>query len=176
MKKKAVSFDPASFRNLGWAVTDISYTKKGGTSLACEAGTFVMQGNEPWKVLWPVFLVVDHFLDVHDPDVVIIESTAAFAGGFVTGQVANCIGVILACCMKHDADVKFLYPSHVKKVVSGKGRATKSVMKKAVKKHLDALGVKDSKFDSEHAYDAVANILCWIIENPKISYKEKNNE
>lgn len=162
-----LSFDPASFRNLGWAFVQISNSDKSDNNeFNCIAGTMVMQQvTEPWQVLWPLFSAVDTIISAKTPDLVIIEKTSSFSGGFITGQVSNCIGVILACCGKHNLPVQFVYPTHVKKVVTGAGRATKSLMKKSVKSYINDLTGKDIKFDSEHACDALANILCWLIES-----------
>ena len=173
MKNKVVSFDPASYRNLGWATAEISYKKDELKQVACEAGTFVTQGDDPWRVLWPMFVFIDDFLTLNKPDLAIIEDTKGFTGGFITGQVSQCMGVILAACVKHEIEVEFVYPSHVKKVVTGDGRATKSQIKNGVKSRLLAMGTEkdETKFNSGHAYDAVSNILCWMIENPKIPYK-----
>lgn len=165
---KIASFDPASYRNLGWAYMGVVESNNSIDELKTIAGTFVMpKVDQPWQMLWPLFTVVEQFFTKQKPELVIIEKTSSFAGGFVTGQVSNCIGVILACCGKFSIPVTFVYPSHVKKVITGKGKATKTQLKKAVALHLSQLGSvpeKDVKFDSEHAYDAVANILCFLVD------------
>jgi len=132
--------------------------------LNCVAGTVVLPTVEsPWQALWPMFIAVDTILADKKPDLVVVEKTSSFSGGFVTGQVSNCMGVILACCGKHELPVLFVYPSHVKKVMTGKGRATKGQMKKSVKNVLSEFGC-ETKFDSEHACDATANILALLKE------------
>lgn len=161
---KILSFDPASVRNLGWSIIQVQEKKK-EDSFSCIAGTIVIDNVEsPWEALWPIFVAVDTILEIQKPDHVVIEKTSSFAGGFVTGQVSNCMGCILACCGKHGVDVNFVYPTHVKKVVTGKGRATKGQMKKSVKQMIKDLTGEDVKFDSEHSSDATANILCWMID------------
>lgn len=177
---KIASFDPASYRNLGWAVMDVTENSKNEIKgVDTIAGTFVMpKVDEPWKMLWPLFNVVEQFFVQQKPEIVIIEKTSSFAGGFVTGQVSNCIGVIMACCGKHSIPVTFVYPSHVKKVVTGKGKATKTQLKKAVTASLAAMPGKNKKkefkFDSEHAYDAVANILCFLVDEGFLETGEDN--
>jgi crossover junction endodeoxyribonuclease RuvC len=177
---KILSFDPASTKNIGWCVIYLEGDKDGGCStFELAAGTFVMPSvADYWQALWPMFLAVDDFLNEEKPDVIIIEKTSAFAGGFITGQVSNCMGVILACCGKYDAKVDFVFPTHVKKVVTGKGRATKNVLKKSVRSILTHYGMKDVKFDSEHAYDAIANILCYLCDKGQLKnpLTEETNE
>ncbi len=170
---KVLSFDPASVRNLGWSLVEVESKKDVCQEFRCESGTVVLSKvSEPWEAMWPIFVSVDTILSTRKPDLIIIEKTSSFAGGFVTGQVSNCTGVILACCGKYELPVSFVYPSHVKKVVTGNGRATKSQMKKKVQQYMSDLGGKAIKFDSEHACDATANILCWLIENDMIEEGE----
>jgi len=164
---KLISFDPASYRNLGWAVVEVSEEDNSIEKIIPAAGTFVMSKvDQPWKMLWPLFLIVEHLFEEQQPDLVIIEKTSSFSGGFVTGQVSNCMGVILACCGKFNVPVSFVYPSHVKKVVAGKGRATKTEIKKAVKEIVSDITEPGFKveYDSEHAYDAVSNVLAFLID------------
>lgn len=173
---KIISFDPASFRNLGWAVCEYQQTDN-SIAIGCGAGTFVIEDvTEPWQSLFPLQSIVRLFIKNNEPDLVIIEKTSSFHGGFVTGQVSNCIGVILSSCGEFDLPVHFVYPTHVKKVVTGQGKATKTLMKKKVNEHLNKWGANAIKFDSEHACDALANILCWLIENPLSPLRENQDE
>lgn len=162
-----LSFDPASSKNLGWSIIYVNKKKnKDKFGFSCVNGTAVFDVDEPWRSMWPIFVAVDTILEIQKPDIVIIEKTSSFSGGFITGQVSNCIGVILACLGKHQIPiVQFVYPTHVKKIVTGDGRASKTVIKKRVKQIIGLLTGEDIKFDSEHACDATSNILCWLIEN-----------
>lgn len=174
---KVIGFDPASVKNLGWSLIEIQDGETDSLQLNCTSGTVVLSGmdGDYWKALWPIFLAVDHLMTVNSPDMVVIEKTSSFAGGFITGQVSACIGVILACCGKHELSVGFVYPTHVKKIITGDGRATKSQMKKGVTKILNRLGTSETKFDSPHAVDAVANVLCWLKENHLITEEGDDN-
>lgn len=164
---KLVGFDPASTKNLGWSI--VSYLEG---KLDCTAGTFIIPDfDEPWKALWPMYLSVDQLLIEQQPDVVVVEKTSVFRGGFITGQVAGSIGSILIACGKNDLTVEFVYPTHVKKVITGKGQATKSQMKDSVKKIL-ARFEQMVKFDSEHSCDATANVLSFLSDNGVIDLSE----
>jgi Holliday junction resolvasome RuvABC endonuclease subunit len=173
-KHVIIGFDPASTRNIGWSSFTLS-KKPSKTAKICDwaGGTFVMPVmDEKWQVLWPMFIVIDAFLEEQTPDLVIVEKTSSFAGGFVTGQVSHCMGVLLAACGKHKMPVEFVYPTSVKKVVAGHGRSTKSKMKKATKEHLKQAGI-DAKFHSDHTADAASNVLYWLIKNGVISPEQK---
>lgn len=174
-KYTIIGFDPASTKNIGWS-SFVLDKKPSKTAKICDwgGGTFVMPAQEEkWQVLWPMFLMVDVFLEEHNPHLVVVEKTSSFAGGFITGQVSHCMGVILAACGKHKIPVEFVYPTSVKKLVAGHGRATKSKMKKAVLKILTDAGVEDIKFHSEHTADAAASVLYWLIKSGVISPEEE---
>lgn len=161
-----VGFDPASVRNVGWAHVVITENDNGIEKLEIKAGTLVIeQVDDPWQALWPMFFFADTFIQESKPELVIMEKTSSFSGGFITGQVSNSMGAILAACGKNQCTVQFVYPSHVKKVIVGKGRATKSEMKRSVAALIEKYVGKKPKFDSEHAYDALGNVFCWLLEN-----------
>lgn len=157
---RILSFDPASVRNLGWAFINLDQP-----TMTSDCGTAVLTGwEEPWEALWPLFNVVNDLIEKIKPDNIIVEKTSSFSGGFVTGQVSNCMGVILACLGKHkfqSNQVHFVYPTHVKKVVTGNGKAKKAEIKKNVIAFLDE-HQQMLKFTSEHDCDAIANIICWL--------------
>ena len=170
------SFDPASTRNIGWSTAHLDgdpIKKTSNKKVSVEGwtcGTFVMPVVEDrWKVLWPMFVVVEAFLNEQEPDLIIVEKTSSFAGGFVTGQVAQCMGVLHAVCGKLEHELESVHPTTVKKTVAGHGRAKKPKVKKSVVALLVSLGIENVKFDSEHAADASANILCWLIKNETIA-------
>lgn len=164
-----VGFDPASYRNLGWCSMDIKLRKDFVSSFEIEAGTYVSPVYpEPWQDLYPIMETVEQIIQEKSPKIVILEKTSAFSGSFITGQVSNCIGVILAMCGKHDIDVGMVLPTHCKKVLTGKGNASKKELKDSIKKQLAVYNIKNAKFDSHHAWDAVGNVLTWLTDN---SYK-----
>lgn len=178
-KYKIIGFDPASTRNIGWSSFSLSKKpskKPSKTAKICDwsGGTFVMPvTEEKWQVLWPMFLVLESFLEEHNPHMVVVEKTSSFAGGFITGQISQCMGVLLATCGKHKIPVEFVYPTSVKKLVAGHGRATKSQMKKATRKLLVDAGIGDIKFHSDHTADAAASVFYWLIKSEVISPREE---
>ena len=160
------AFDPASTRNIGWANFVLTEDKDKINITEWQGGTFVLPTTEEnWQVLWPMFMLVEAFLMKFKPDLVILEKTSSFAGGFITGQVSNCMGVLLSVCGKLDMEVEFVYPTSVKKVVAGHGRATKSQIKKAVRSKLENIGIVKPVFDSDHTADATASLFYWFTKN-----------
>ena len=180
--QKIISFDPASTKNLGWSKIEI----KDGTFI-CDAGTFVIPTtSQVWESYWPMHQVIDDFLSKENPDLVIIEKTSAFrpsSGSFVTGQVSHCMGLIFALCGKYNLKVEFAFPTSVKLRIAGHGKASKSQIKRAVKQYIHNMTHNSVSYSSDHAYDAMANILYYILggeiitpilEYPWLTPKQKN--
>lgn len=171
-KQRIASLDPASQKNIGWAIIDL----QSGLMHKCTADTFVLPTFETrWEVYWPMFQLVDEFLDKHKPDLVIVEKTSSFIGGFVSGQVSQCMGCIFALCGKYNRKVEFAFPTSVKKTVAGHGKATKTQIKKAVKalvlnNNISLDGIGDC---SDHAYDAVSNIMFYLLQKGNIKPLDK---
>lgn len=170
-----IGFDPASHRNLGWALIEYDPEPEKTKVIRCISGTFTFQVyEEPWKALGPMSIMIDEFLVKEEPDLVVVEQTSAFRGGFVTGQVSYCIGVLLASCSRNNLDVGFVYPSHVKKILTGKGRATKAQVRNRVKVALKHIGAPvPTKFDSDHASDATGNVLVWMADEDVFKMPEE---
>jgi Holliday junction resolvasome RuvABC endonuclease subunit len=168
--KKIASFDPASQKNIGWSLCEV-LCKDGKFDITrCVADTFVMdEYDNRWACYWPMFQKIEQFLSENKPDILIMEKTSVFAGGFVTGQVAQCMGAIFVAAGKYGIkDIVFVYPTSVKKTVAGHGKSTKSQIKRAVNYLTKSFECGQSKLSSDHAYDAVANILFYLIEEKYI--------
>jgi len=162
---KLISFDPASSRNLGWAIVETD----GNQLVRIEANTYVLPDlPDHWYACWPIFQFADNLLAVENPDIVIVEQTSSFGGGknFVRGQVSHSMGCILAATGKHSRNLEYVFPTHVKKVVTDNGKASKSVMKKAA-----AMYNNGEKIKSEHAADALCNIVCYLVDQNIIERK-----
>lgn len=169
-KYNILGIDPASTRNIGWSIIGLSHkSAKSATITEWTGGTFVLPTmNERWEVLWPMFMLLDMFVSTKTPDLVILEKTNQFrqmSGGFITGQVSHCMGVIYAVCGKHKLPVEFAFPTSVKKIVAGSGKASKTELKNSTKTLLQREGIEDVSFDSQHTADAAATIFYWLITN-----------
>jgi len=168
---RILAFDPASLRNLGWCFIETKEIKGVVEDLRCVAGTFVAPlVDETWKVLYPMSIAVKGLFNENKPDIVIVEKTSNFAGGFITGQVSNCLGMIYTVCGEFELKLEFVYPSRCKKLVTGNGRAKKGQIKKSVRTILEKFGIQreDSNYGSEHAFDATATALAWLIDKNKL--------
>lgn len=158
-----LSLDPASYRNCGWGKLVVIDKK----IVEYDAGTFVTENqSELWQYCWPIFEFVDNLIATVLPDIVIVEKTSSFRSkfAFISGQISNCMGVIYASCGKHKKEIQYIFPTHAKKILIGKGKATKTEMKKAVINALKDIQ-SNAKISSEHAYDALGNAIVYAKEN-----------
>ena len=126
-----------------------------------------------WEAYWPMFRHVAELLEEYKPNKVIVEKTSSFIGGFVSGQVSQCMGAIFVACGKYNVDVDFAFPTSVKKTVAGHGKATKTQIKKAVVALISNNGISLGNGLQEHAYDAMANILFHLIKNGELKPLEE---
>lgn len=170
---KIAALDPASLRNIGWATMEID-----DTGLKYNTGTFVAPDIEhKWQVLWYMYQFANDFFAVNKPNTVVIEQTSSFRSkkaSFVGGQVSQCMGVIFAACGQNGLeDVSMVYPTSVKKIIAGTGKASKSILKKSVTNIMVKLTGEKPTFSSEHACDALANILFWLVKNEYIKIEEE---
>lgn len=170
---KILAFDPASFRNLGWA--KVTATESGVNSFA--AGTFVTPDiHDVWQAYWHIYKFVDALVAKEQPDVVVVEKTSSFSSknsSFIGGQVSQCMGVIFAVCGHYETEVEFALPTSVKMTVAGHGKATKSQIKKSILHFVNELTGENVKYSSEHAYDSVGNILYYLIMHDKVDPLEE---
>lgn len=167
---KICSFDPASIKNLGWSIVDYDNII---TSVKC--GTFHLpEVEQRWQVLGHISNNVFALFNSEHPDLVILEQTSSFAGNrFVTAQVSQCIGAILILCLQNNIKVEFVYPTHVKKILTGNGKATKMQIRKGIEKAIGNVVNKPDKYDSEHASDALGNVISWLIDREMIKNEVK---
>lgn len=87
-----------------------------------------------------------------------------------TQQIFKSIGI--SDLIYRDYDIVQLTPKHIKKVIAGKGEATKKQVERGVRRILD---LPDSyKFDTLDASDAAAVILTYLIDNNLIDVKKRD--
>jgi crossover junction endodeoxyribonuclease RuvC len=90
------------------------------------------------------------------PRIVYIEGQSYASRGRGTLSLAQLHGVIMYCLMKIDVPYLPIPPSEVKKYITGKGNAKKSLILKYVYKKYDI------DVDSEDEADAIAVLLTGI--------------
>lgn len=117
------------------------------------------------KRLLTISDTVEHWMDIHLPDVVAIERVFANQNAPTAMGTAQAGGVIALAAAKRDIDVHFHTPSEVKAAVTGNGRADKDQVTTMVTKIL-ALQSKPTPAD---AADALALAICHCWRAPMIA-------
>lgn len=102
---------------------------------------------------------VEHWLDVHRPEVIAIERVFANQNANTAMGTAQAGGVIALAAARRDIDVHFHTPSEVKAAVTGNGRAGKVQVTEMVTRIL-ALQQKPTPADAADAL-ALAICHCW---------------
>src|ERR1700736_100625 len=108
---------------------------------------------------------VEHWLDIHHPDVVAIERVFSQQNVSTVMGTAQAGGVIALAAAKRDIDVHFHTPSEVKAAVTGNGAAGKAQVTAMVTKIL-GLQAKPTPAD---AADALALAICHCWRAPMIA-------
>ena len=116
---------------------------------------------------------VEDELDHYQPEFVFIEGYA-YGGGFFNYIVPEITGQVKRYLFNHDIKFAFIPPNTLKKIGAGKGNATKSEIKKAMKEYyLTNYSYEFMKKTSYHIFDAslAASVGELFIKN-KLTPKE----
>jgi len=168
--ERFLGIDPASYKNIGWGLVvhdsrDHSIKQVFGETYTTASNSF---GPES---AWELSVFLDAIIQASKPHAIIIERTIQFAGNsFVAGQTNATIGVILSVAGRYCIPCQWVLPTHVKKILTGKGKASKNAIAAAVKYQLN--GTNQLSDTEEHTYDAVASVLTWLIDNEILSLKD----
>lgn len=106
--------------------------------------------------------------DRYNPSLFVYE-TPFFTGRsiYIGNQVFQALGVARLISFNKGCDEFSFSPKGIKKIITSKATADKKEVEEGVK-HLFSSMVKDTpvKFKSDHASDALACILCYLVQNP----------
>ncbi|RFD25190.1 crossover junction endodeoxyribonuclease RuvC [Mycobacterium uberis] len=117
------------------------------------------------KRLLAISDVVEHWLDTHQPDVMVIERVFSQQNVSTVMGTAQAGGVVALAAARCGIDVHFHTPSEVKAAVTGNGAADKAQVTAMVTKIL-ALQIKPTSAD---AADALALAICHCWRAPMIT-------
>lgn len=158
-----LGIDPASYKNLGWCCVVVTGCE-GETFLDVQGATFTSPCDK-WGAenAWVLYNAVEDLIEQTQPDRIVIERTIQFPGSFVSGQINSTIGLILVAAGKYQVPVEWVIPTHMKKVVVGKGKASKTEVRNSLLHWLNGNAKKLEK--SEHCYDAFGAVITWLIDN-----------
>lgn len=152
-----IGMDPASYRNCGWAVLEMTDTKK---PVLLEKFTQVIQREQDdLGRLRDIYEQLAELIKKHRPGHLCLERSMGGGLAFVRNNLSENVGVAKLCA--HDNSVKVIEvsPAHLKKVITGHGRAKK--------RHIMANVCAEfglQKAGVEHECDAAAIALSYLID------------
>ena len=114
------------------------------------------------KRLLAIHLAAEHWLDIHEPDVVAIERVFAQQQVSTAMGTAQAGGVIALAAAKRGVPERFHTPSEVKAAVTGSGRADKAQVTAMVTR---ILGMQQAPKPADAA-DALALAICHCWRGP----------
>jgi len=157
-----IGMDPSSYKNCGWAV--LKY--ENGQVLLLDKFTQVFQYpidmEEPWNCFdrfRQTYQCLEEMIQKHHPKYLCLERSIGGGLTFIRGNLSETVGIAKLCCCDHGCGVFETSPSHVKKQITGSG--------KAKKKHIMAnvLGFfKLDKTGTEHECDAACCALSFFMD------------
>lgn len=150
--------DPASIKNTGLAI----YHSDDNSVVYTEA--LVFNSDHPGQRLFIFKNALQQVLGTYLPSLIAIEYSGGFGLSFVRKNLNEFVGVLKLIAFENRFEVKEFTPTHIKKVITGSGKATKKELRAAlVKKNL-------TTEKNEHIIDAIALALVASLE------KKDNNE
>lgn len=152
--------DPSSFRNCGWGITRL----EGGKLKLLEKFTQVIKAPEgnPWENIGrfrEIYNEFERISTLHRVRVLCVERSMGMGLAFVRNNLSETVGVVKLCCYDNNILVHECSPSHLKKVVTGHGKAKKKHIKANV---VATFGLK--KAGEEHECDAVALTMSYFVD------------
>lgn len=166
-----MGIDPASVRNLGLGIV---VADKESRSFRVDVHTTVVlpEFKNNGDRLKYTYDKVEAIIKEHNPEILAIELSLGFGNAFVRQNLQESVGVIKMCCSIHGVEVVQEAPTHMKLIIAGSGKATKSDMKKWIK-----IATKLDKPKTEHEADAVATALTYLIDEDVIDpiHEKKEN-
>jgi len=169
MSHVVMGLDPASTRNMGVAIMSVSKTGKLKV-IHTETVRFpdCSCDGERLKICYNT---IAQFIDDHKISKIYIERSMGMGKVFVRNNLIEMTGSIKMSAHDKKVDLIEISPSHLKKVVTGNGRANKALLQKNIKEYFVNQIGNDSQKRSEHEYDGVGLVLCGVVDEKLLKYE-----
>lgn len=168
-----LGIDPGT-ATTGWGLLEVSDTKKGNSLKLIEYGCIITDSeSEMGDRLVTLKKGLDKVIKTHQPQSVVIERL--FFGANVTSAitVGQARGVVLLASSENKLNIFEYTGLQVKLTVADHGRADKTTIQEAVRRHLKVKELPNPKDQSgkevfrfrDDAYDAVAAAICHVLKS-----------
>lgn len=161
---KILSLDPASLKNLGVCVSNIS--KDGMQILESLTKIFDVTVENKDKRLHDTKEFICDLLLRHAIDFIVFERSMGFGKIFIRDQLSEQTGIVKLIAYENKIPIVQISPKTAKLYIAGSGNADK---KKVIQSVLDTFGIKKETLSSEHEADAISMAYAYM----KILYEEK---
>lgn len=165
-----IGMDPSSYKNCGWAI--LQY--QNGQVTLKHKFTQIFEYHEdeladPWnsnRRLREVYDKLHEMIQEYNIKYLCLERSIGGGISFVRGNLSETVGVAKLCCFDNNCRVFETSPCHVKKQVTGHGKAKKRHIQANV---LGFFGLDES--GSEHECDAACCALSFFMDAGWQGYK-----
>jgi crossover junction endodeoxyribonuclease RuvC len=162
-----IGMDPAASRNCGWAALEWD-GKKPVLKDKYTQDIGVAEGESHLKRFRLVYDELLKIIDKHHPKILCMERSTGGGLIFVRSNLSETVGVAKLCCYDKSVLVYETSPGHLKKIITGHGRAKKKHIKANI---VAEFGLK--KPGPEHECDACSCALSLFVDLGYSSYIPK---
>jgi len=157
-----VGMDPSSYKNCGWAV--LKYENGQVKLIEKFTQVFVIppEIEDPWNYLKrfrETYDLLEGLIKKHNAKMLCLERSMGGGLNFVRGNLSETVGIAKLCCHDNNCGVFETSPSHLKKQVTGSGKAKKKHIKANIMGFFNIY-----KSGSEHECDAASCALSFFLD------------
>lgn len=157
---RVIGIDPG-LNNLGWSILE---KNRDNSINYIASGVIKTNSKDDISIrLSHLFTSLELIIEKYDPDYAGLEETFVNKNAKSSLYLGFARGTILACIGKYKLHLKEFSPTHIKKTITGAGRAEKSQIQRMLNIILPS-----AKFSSDDEADAIAIAYCCSIINPKL--------
>jgi len=148
---KVLSLDPASLKNLGVCISNI--TKRKMSIVESFTKVFEVELENKDKRLLDTKILMEEILEKHNIEIVVFERSMGFGKAFIRNQLSEQTGIVKLMSYEHEIPVVEISPKTAKKIITGNGNAKK---KEVIENVLRVFDLQKKDMSSEHEADAIS--------------------
>jgi crossover junction endodeoxyribonuclease RuvC len=169
-----MGLDPASTRNMGMAIME--FNKSGKMKIIHTETVKFPDCSCDGERLNICYDTIAKNIDKYKVNKICMERSMGMGKIFVRNNLIEMAAAIKMSAFDKSIELAEISPSHLKKVVTGNGRATKSILQKQIKEYFAKQLSNDDTKRSEHEYDAVGLIMCGAVDDNLLKYTPSEQE
>jgi crossover junction endodeoxyribonuclease RuvC len=168
MNVTVMGLDPASTRNMGMAIME--FNKSGKMKIIHTETVRFPDCSCDGERLNMCYQIINDNLKKYDISKVCIERSMGMGKVFVRNNLIEMTASIKMSAYDSSIALVEISPSHLKKVITGNGRANKTLLQRHIKEYFIKQLKDDETKRSEHEWDALGLIMCGAIDEDIVKY------